>query len=256
VISLCEKCDQKAVHNVGHNMLRIGLPAKEAPGLGTTASPSTLDCSAGHNHPEVVADSEVQVSVADSGVQVSFQADFNPVCNIFDCAPHPDSNCSGFDITRCFNAKGEQMLLADTGIDFELLCAMLKYENDVRLSEEIQSAYRSLGESDWELGLEVTCNLQKHVARKFGFEEAFGVMLLRCAESLVSDNPLRVAQIQEISLYRKFNRCVNGNLEEGDTAPILTHPLHKLDTNIQVNISDLTAAAGFKPLVMLVGSYS
>lgn len=59
-------------------------------------------------------------------------------------------------------------------------------------------------------------------------------MLLRCAESLVVDDPVKLAIVRDLSLYRKYNRLTNGNIDEGDAAPPLARALHKWDFKTQV----------------------
>jgi len=182
-----------------------------------------------------------------------------------------ESLSSGFNVSKALDRNGDALLLVDVGISFELLCAMLKHENDLRLSEEIQEVYRKCGTAGWQSWLDLTCALQDRVAKEFGFQEKFGVMLVRCAESLVRDDPARVARVREISLYRKYNRVMDGDLVEGDYMPPLPNPLYKwtkgtgtgnsstgVDTiaGSQVTLDDLTLAAASKPLVVLAGSYS
>ena len=50
----------------------------------------------------------------------------------------------------------------------------------------------------------------------------------QCAETLVSD-PNDLAEIKEISFYRKYNRMKDGPLDVGDKAPYVQKPLVRLD---------------------------
>ena len=54
------------------------------------------------------------------------------------------------------------------------------------------------------------------VAREFGINETKGMRLLQSAATVIKD-PV----IQQISLYRRFNRMRDGNLKVGDVAPNL-----------------------------------
>ena len=65
-------------------------------------------------------------------------------------------------------------------------------------------------------------------------------------------------EVKEISLYRKFNRCVDGDLVVGDVAP----DAHLLPVGTGVGrgcrattVHSLLEAAP-QPLVLLVGSYT
>ena len=53
------------------------------------------------------------------------------------------------------------------------------------------------------------------VASEFGLSESVGLAAMRLATQLLPDDP----EIVEISLYRKYNRCIDGNLKAGDRAP-------------------------------------
>ena len=57
--------------------------------------------------------------------------------------------------------------------------------------------------------------LQRHVAAEFGLPEAVGLAAMRAADQLLPGDP----EVSELSLYRKFNRCIDGNLNTGDLAP-------------------------------------
>lgn len=108
--------------------------------------------------------------------------------------------------------------------------------------------------------------LQREAVRHFGFvgskREDFGINLLRCAESLCRDRPdryvhnslkrsyarlhcgyllmicnvlvdfhlmnCRVAEIRQISFYRRYNCCIDGDLRVGDIAPALPRSLYRL----------------------------
>ena len=94
---------------------------------------------------------------------------------------------------------------------------------------------------------------------EFGYEEeeAFGLSLLRCAESLVRDNPLQLEVVREISLYRKFNRAREGEYQQGQDCPLLPRPLHHHDEFFTpVPFEELVKQSWLRPLVLVSGSYS
>ena len=94
------------------------------------------------------------------------------------------------------------------------LKAILKRENDLRLCDETQRRFKlaSVRPDGW---LQVVEQLQRQVAAEFGLSEAVGLAAMRHATQLLPDDP----EVIELSLYRKFNRCVDGNLDTGDCAP-------------------------------------
>ena len=93
---------------------------------------------------------------------------------------------------------------------------VLRRENEARLSPETQARFAAVGEvgDGW---LEVVEALQREVAVACGLTERVGVAAMRNAERLL--DPIHHAEIREISLYRKYNRCKDGDLNVGDAAP-------------------------------------
>jgi hypothetical protein len=93
---------------------------------------------------------------------------------------------------------------------------VLRRENEARLSPETQARFAAVGEvgDGW---LEVVEALQREVAVACGLTERVGVAAMRNAERLL--DPIHHAEIREISLYRKYNRCKDGDLHAGDAAP-------------------------------------
>lgn len=115
------------------------------------------------------------------------------------------------------------MSLQDYGVaDVDMLLAMLRRENELRLSPEVQAAY---GAGGYAYYTTVTQALQEQVATEFGISPVqLGVQALWYAESLAPSDAVR-AQIKAISLYRKYNRMRDGPLQVGDPAPPLRAPL-------------------------------
>lgn len=165
-------------------------------------------------------------------------------------------------------SKNGAKRLEEVGVSYEKLCSMLKRENELRLSQEVQSEYRELGEEGLASWLNLTADVQRRVAVEFGFVEPslvsernsqFGVNLLQCASSLVRDDPERVNEVRELSLYRKYNRCKDGSLVEGQlVSKILTErPLYYHDPSLTpVFFSALLDSTKGRPAIFLAGSVS
>lgn len=115
--------------------------------------------------------------------------------------------------------------LSQYGVTVEVLKNMLRRENELRLGDEVQAKYKAGGYGAY---VEITEDVQKQVAKEFDLEEYLGMELLQCAESLVSDSS-DLAEIREISFYRKFNRMRDCPLEVGDDAPYVSKPLFRID---------------------------
>ena len=127
---------------------------------------------------------------------------------------------------------------------------MLRRENDLRLCEETQEKFRSaastFGSSGW---IRIVLQLQDQVCDEFGLSKEIGLRALREAESLLPNDP----EVKEISLYRKYNRCVDGNLNIHDSPPDvgLVHPTTKGIVQLHSIINFLRA-----PVVIFAGSYT
>ena len=104
---------------------------------------------------------------------------------------------------------------------------MLARENALRLAASTQAQYAAVKQdpAGW---LGVTDDLQVAVCSEFGVAPEVGMQLLRQAEWIFEGD---AEQIIELSLYRKYNRMVDGDLIVGDPAPLATarvHPLSKV----------------------------
>jgi hypothetical protein len=113
------------------------------------------------------------------------------------------------------------------GVTFELLKSMLRREDELRVCAEVQQALRDRGEFAYP---EIMDELQAQVSREFGLNEQHGTNLMRCAESM-AQSAEELEEIKALSLYRRFNRCVDGNLHVGMRAPTLPSKLHLLDAD-------------------------
>ena len=166
-------------------------------------------------------------------------------------------------------------IIPSTRISFNTLKAMLRRENDLRLSPAIQQQYRERG---YDAYVDITEALQRQVAEEFHLEMTEGVDYLQTAEMLVRPNQARMAEVRSLSLYRKYNRCFDGAVQVGDVAPLLPHPLYivgpdsddqqqQLPKGVHYStfVNDyLTKTVGGlltpemlrRPLVLVCGSYS
>jgi hypothetical protein len=98
---------------------------------------------------------------------------------------------------------------------------LLQHENTVRLCDATMTEYEALrhaGDSEW---INVVERVQRRVCEHFGLSEYVGVNAMRCAETLPQMTASDVADVIEISHYRRFNRCKDGTLQVGDPAPSL-----------------------------------
>lgn len=95
--------------------------------------------------------------------------------------------------------------LESLGVSFSDLLAMLRRENELRLSDQVQAQYKEKGYDGY---VEVTVALQAQVAAEFGHSTEVGAMLLQCAEALVppEEGDRGLEAVKDASLYRKFNR--------------------------------------------------
>jgi hypothetical protein len=128
----------------------------------------------------------------------------------------------------------------------EVIKAILRRENDLRLSEETLANFSCCSTPDgW---LDVVDKLQRRIASEFGLSEQVGLDAMRLADKLLPDDP----EVTEISLYRKYNRCRDGDLREGDHAPDV--PLHLVADGKRTALHSLLNEC--TPLVVFVGSYT
>mmetsp|Transcript_5540 Transcript_5540/g.5697 ORF Transcript_5540/g.5697 Transcript_5540/m.5697 type:complete len:132 (+) Transcript_5540:183-578(+) len=129
---------------------------------------------------------------------------------------------------------------------------MLKRENELRLSSEIQRKYKNSKNKGFQGFVDVTEELQKQVVKEFRLKEDDGLWILRTAPSLFS-LPEEKEEISNLSLYRKYNRLENGKLSQGDNAPnveLFNINGEVLSGGLLSLISDIQS----KPLVLIAGS--
>lgn len=124
----------------------------------------------------------------------------------------------------------------------DVVISMLRREDELRLSHDVQKRFeeaeRSGAESDW---IEVAEAVQLEVIREFGLSEK-ALYAYRCA-----------AIKHGVSLYVKFNRAREGDLQVGSIAPniSLISVEHDGTTRSQ---SFLDTQPSGRPLIIIAGS--
>ncbi len=121
---------------------------------------------------------------------------------------------------------------------------MLKRENELRLSKDVQKRFeeaeRSGSKTDW---IEVATEVQLEVLREFNVSSK-ALHLYRCA-----------ANKHGISLYVKYNRAREGSLKVGDPAPNVNLISVKDDGTTHLQ-SFLEMQQANRPLIIVAGSIS
>ena len=133
-----------------------------------------------------------------------------------------------------------------------LVMAMLRRENELRLSEDVQASYGASG--CLATFVSITERVQRQVVGEFGFEgeEAVSAALdgIRGCEALW---PERATEFRELSHYRKFNRA----LDRVPDVPLgsLAATGEETDTSLA---AELTRSADEppRPTLIVAGSYS
>jgi len=129
----------------------------------------------------------------------------------------------------------------------DLVILLLKRENDLRLSPEIQEKFRVANQVRPDGWLTIVPKVHRQLAKEFDIALAVVQEALMTAEKFVSTD---IAN--DISLYRKYNRCKDGSLEVGDAPPDVS--LVRMD-------GEQTSLHDFMPplpslLVVFAGSYT
>jgi len=132
-------------------------------------------------------------------------------------------------------------------LDAENVKHMLRRENELRLSKEVQAEF---AKRDW---LTVVGEIQEQIAHEHGFllpgEVNIAVHAIRTARQLFPDDP----EMYTIPLYVRHNRAHDGPMKQGDSIPDLT--LESLADGTTKNLSQYQQRPGI-PLVLLAGSYT
>lgn len=147
--------------------------------------------------------------------------------------------------------------------------AILRRENELRLSADTQERFRAVSSKPdgW---LKVVEELQRQVADEWNLSHDVAFRIMREAEILpaIASNRDDLERVRNISLYRKYNRCVDGKLQVGDVPPDVTlvhsstgknvtlHSIicgHETGFSVGSNSNQMPSAA---PLVIFAGSYT
>ena len=133
---------------------------------------------------------------------------------------------------------------------------MLRMENELRLCKQTMQIYHEARRAGRD-PMEVPVEIQKQVALAFNVPEDIALAAMRCAETLPQMRPQDVAEAIEISHYRKYNRCQDGNLQVGDPLPDV--PLVRFRRGGGGELTSLHSAlpsTPASPVVVVAASYS
>lgn len=126
----------------------------------------------------------------------------------------------------------------------------MRRENELRLAPETQAAFRAAaaarGPHGWP---DVVERLQLTVCREFGLSDSVGLSAMRSADTLLPGDD----EVRQISLYRKYNRCKNGDLQEGDPPP--DAPLIRVADGAKSSVAAILSKSTLDQ-VFFVGSYT
>jgi hypothetical protein len=129
---------------------------------------------------------------------------------------HSTSGRRGFDNVDLFQFNPE---IVRQSVKYDTARAMLLRENELRLSDKYEHMYREESKHGVQGYCSVTEKLQLEVIRDFELHpeiKQYGLYVLQTAELLYAE---KKDEIRELSLYRKFNRMLDGHLVVGREAP-------------------------------------
>lgn len=125
---------------------------------------------------------------------------------------------------------------------------MLKREDELRLSEEVQDKYGLYPES-WDWKWQVTDEVQRQVCKEFGFADNVeeGLDLLRSSQVLFPDDE----ELKQAAHYLKYNIHISCPLQIGCVVPNI--PLYNLSGE-ETQLHDV--AKLHKKTMVLAGSHT
>jgi len=154
---------------------------------------------------------------------------------------YPTSGRCGFDM---ISSRGEKK------IELEVLKKMLKRENELRLTHEIQTKYDECALTDAKKYTKLTEDLQKQVLTEFGFDPSNGDLTrYRSALAMYPEEK----ELKDLVYYYKYNRSRDGTLQVGDSVSLSTLRLSTLDGTSEVALSTFVTSESL-PLVLVAGS--
>lgn len=134
----------------------------------------------------------------------------------------------------------------------QLLAAMLRRENELRLHPQVQEVYGNIGDDEEEMS-RFTTALQAHVASEFNVDTIVGIELIRSASSLFPE-------AAKLAHYVRHNRSFTGSLSVGDEAPdVSLSTLTGETTKLWKEIDARRSQDGFTnetPVVILGASFT
>jgi len=166
-------------------------------------------------------------------------------------------------------AKANEKMVLPTPTRDEIF-AILTRENELRLAPETQKRFRAVSSKPdgW---LKVMEELQCQVADEWNLSHDVAFRIMRGAETLpgIASSREDLERVRKISLYRKYNRCVDGMLRVGDMPPdaTLVHSstgknvaLHSIICGHESSSGSLLGGSNQKPsvlpLIIFAGSYT
>jgi len=155
---------------------------------------------------------------------------------------HPVNGRRGFDLLK------PDSNLVEKKPSLETMIQMLKREDELRLSPEIQKLFANPGFDTIHVAEEV----QKQVVNEFGFENMEeSLSFIRTAPLLYPESP----EVCKIPHYMKFNRSKQGELNVGDTIP--NSKLAHLD-GVPIDLHKYidSQLGHYKPIIINAGSYT
>lgn len=159
----------------------------------------------------------------------------------------------GTKVKHFVASKEDRERFADL-IPKDKLKEMIKRENELRVSDEYQEMYRREAELPGHVWMDVSDVIQKRVLREFGYDEKSeqedNLKLLRNASLIHPDD----AEFLTLPLYKRFNRCRDGDMKVGDAVNDCL--LEDLEGNKIRLLNQFGSERHDKPLVILAGSVS
>jgi len=141
----------------------------------------------------------------------------------------------------------DEQQLMDIIWEKNFLMTLLKREDEMRHSPEIQMLYDKGWKEEGIPPTTIEINMQKQLLKEFGLDPEVGLPIFQSYRSIYENDP----DIKDLALYIKYDRSGAGSLRVGDNMPDVQ--LSTLDGQ-SVKLSDFVKPD--RPLVLVGGSYS
>jgi len=131
-----------------------------------------------------------------------------------------------------------------------LLLSMLRREDQLRLSADVQNRYQRQ-KDDFPWKIRVTEDVQKQVCREFGFRADIkeGLDLLRSAEALFPGD----AEVKDSCHWLRHNICKPCPISVGDVVPNVT--VYTSPAGMATQLHEIVGSCA-QPTVIFAGSYT